>query len=326
VKAITYAAIAITGGENTVKPIFEGRRLYKHFAGKKGHPPVRACENVYISIGEGVIVGLVGESGCGKTTVGRLLLRLTEADRGLVYYRGKNLTRLHEKEIRPLRKNFQMIFQDSRSAFNPRMRVIDALKESIRLYHEDLKLREVRERVYELSDLVNLSRGMLHSFVGNLSGGELKRLDIARTISIGPDFIIADEPLTLLDLSIQSQMADLLMTYQEQRNAAILFISHDLRMVEMLSRTVLVMFGGRIIEQASKRNVTTAPLHPYTKHLWDPRSTVSFAQYPESGCVYLNNCLLHQMKGYPNICIEEAPELIEYSDHHFAACHFAGQM
>jgi ABC-type oligopeptide transport system ATPase subunit len=325
VKGISYAAIVITG-EDTVRPVFEGRRLYKHFRGVKGHAEVRACDNVYISIDEGTTVGLVGESGCGKTTVGRLLLRLIDADRGLVYYRGENLTRLQEKEIRPLRKNFQMIFQDSRSAFNPRMRVIDALRESIRLYHENLKIRQVRELIYELIDMVNLSRGMLHSFVGNLSGGELKRLDIARTIAIGPEFIIADEPLTLLDLSIQSQMADLLLSYKEQNRAAVLFISHDLRMVEMLSQTVLVMFGGRIMEQASKRGVTSTPLHPYTKHLWDPQSAVSFAQYPESGCVYLNNCLLHQMKGYPNICIEETPELVEYTENHFAACHFAGQM
>jgi ABC-type oligopeptide transport system ATPase subunit len=280
---------------------------------------------VFISIDEGTTVGLVGESGCGKTTVGRLLLRLIDADRGVVYYRGCNLTRLGEKEIRPQRKNFQMIFQDSASAFNPRMRVLDTLKESIRLY-EEVRIREVRERIYDLIDRVNLSRGMLHNFVGNLSGGELKRLDIARSISIGPEFIIADEPFTLLDISIQSQMADMLMSYQENQGASILFISHDLRMVEMLSRRVYVMYGGRIVENGSKRDITGMALHPYTKHLWNPQSPVALSQFPEQGCIYRNSCLLHVKKGWPKVCVEEQPELLEHRDTHFAACHFAGQL
>jgi ABC-type oligopeptide transport system ATPase subunit len=241
-----------------------------------------------------------------------------------VYYRGHNLTRLHEKEIRPFRKHFQMIFQDSKSAFNPRMRVIDTLKESMRL-HNDMKLREVKERAFELIDRVNLSRGMLYNFVGNLSGGELKRLDIARVMSIGPEFIIADEPLSLLDMSIQSQMADLLMEYQEKKHAAILFISHDLRMVEMLSRFVLVMFGGRIVESAPKKDITGTPLHPYTSHLWDPKSAVLSSQLPDWGCVFRNNCVLHQQLGFPRACIEETPELVEYREQHYAACHFAGK-
>jgi peptide/nickel transport system ATP-binding protein len=303
--------------------MYEGRRLHRTFTRRKG-PAIRACENVYISVDAGSTVGLVGESGCGKTTVGRLLLRLIETDRGVVYYRGLNLTRLSEKEIRPLRRNFQMIFQDSGSAFNPRMRVIDTLKESLRLY-QDMRLRDIRERIFELISRVNLSRGMLYNFVGNLSGGELKRLDIARVISIAPEFIIADEPFTLLDLSIQSQMADLLQQYQERENAAVLFISHDLRMVEMLSDTVLVMYGGRIVERAPKRDITATSLHPYTGHLWNPRSPVSSLQYPEEGCVYRNSCQLYRKKGLPRICTEAQPELIEYRESHFAACHFAGQ-
>jgi len=308
-----------------VKVLYEGRRLHKYFHGKGEGAVTRACDRVYITVGEGATVGLVGESGCGKTTVGRVLLRLIDADKGIVYYRGRNLTRLHEKEIRPLRKNFQMIFQDSASAFNPRMRVLDTLKESIRLY-EDVKLREVRERIFELIDRVNLSRGMLHNFVGNLSGGELKRLDIARAISINPEFIIADEPFSLLDISIQSQMADLLMNYQEEQKAAILFISHDLRMVEMLSRTVLVMYGGRIVENALKRDITGTPFHPYTKHLWDPQSPMALSQFPEEGCIYRNSCLLYDKKGAPKICRDEPPELIEHQERHYAACHFAGQL
>jgi ABC-type oligopeptide transport system ATPase subunit len=305
--------------------LYEGRRLHKYFQTNRKGQAVKACERVFIGIEEKTTVGLVGESGCGKTTVGRLLLRLIDADKGVVYYRGCNLTRLSEKEIRPQRKNFQMIFQDSAAAFNPRMRVLDTLKESIRLY-EDVKFREIRERTFELVDRVNLSRGMLHNFVGNLSGGELKRLDIARTISINPEFIIADEPFSLLDISIQSQMADLLMSYQEHQEASILFISHDLRMVEMLSRRVYVMYGGRIVENASKQDITGIPLHPYTKHLWNPRSPVVVSRFPDEGCIYRNSCLLYEKKGSPKLCSREQPELKEHREHHFAACHFAGQL
>jgi len=308
-----------------VQVLYEGRRLYKHFHGNGRGTVIKACDRVYIAVEEGTTVGLVGESGCGKTTVGRLLLRLIDADKGVVYYRGCNLTRLNEKEIRPQRKNFQMIFQDSASAFNPRMRVLDTLKESIRLY-EDVKLREARERIFELIYKVNLSRGMLHNFVGNLSGGELKRLDIARAISINPEFIIADEPFSLLDISIQSQMADLLMSYQEDQGASILFISHDLRMVEMLSRRVFVMYGGIIVESGSKRDITGIPLHPYTKHLWNPQSPVALSQFPEEGCIYRNSCLLYEKKGSPKICSQDPPELIEHREQHLAACHFAGQL
>jgi ABC-type oligopeptide transport system ATPase subunit len=309
----------------SVKAVYEGRRLHKYFYGNRDRRIIRACDNVYLTVGEAATVGLVGESGCGKTTVGRILLRLIDADRGIVYYRGRNLTRLHESEIRPLRKNFQMIFQDSRAAFNPRMRVIDALKESVRLYH-DLKLRELRDLISEVIDRVNLSRGILQNFIGNLSGGEIKRLDIARVMTIRPEFIIADEPFSLLDLSIQSQMADLLMEYQDMENAAILFISHDLRMVEMLSRTVLVMYGGRIVECASRKEITGTPLHPYTKHLWDPKSLSFTSHYPAGGCIYRNSCLLHQKKEFPKICAEESPELVEHRERHFAACHFAGEL
>ena len=305
--------------------LYEGRRLHKSFRGNGKGREIKACERVFISIDEATTVGLVGESGCGKTTVGRLLLRLIDADRGVVYYRGCNLTRLNEKEIRPQRKNFQMIFQDSASAFNPRMRVLDTLKESIRLY-EDVKIRDARERIFELIDKVNLSRGMLHNFVVNLSGGELKRLDIARAISIHPEFIIADEPFSLLDISIQSQMADLLMSYQETQGASILYISHDLRMVEMLSRRVFVMYGGRIVENASKRDITGIPLHPYTKHLWNPQRPVALSEFPDEGCIYRNSCLLFEKKGSPRLCIYEQPELIEHREQHFAACHFAGQL
>jgi len=314
---------SVTEKEDSAGELFEGKKLFKYFFHKRQNRYIKACDDVSIIIQKGKTLGLVGESGCGKTTVGRLLLRLIDPDSGVVIFRGVNLTDIAEKEIRPLRKHFQMIFQDSESAFNPRMRVIDVLKESLKLY-SDIKLRDIRERIYSIISRVNLSRGILYNFVGNLSGGELKRLDIARALLIHPDYLIADEPLSLLDMSIQSQIANLLMEVQEEENTGILFISHDLRMVEMLSHTVAVMYRGKIVEKALKRDITGKPLHPYTRHLWDPKSSVFFIGFPASGCIYKNSCFLYQKKGFPLICGEKQPDLLEYKKGHWAACHLAG--
>ncbi len=299
----------------------QGRHLTKHFYGKGRK--ITACDDVSIAVSREKTVGLVGESGCGKTTVGRLLLRLINADSGEVLYRDIRLSAIPEKELRPLRKNFQMIFQDSKSAFNPRMRVFDALRESIRLY-EEVKTRELRNMVADIISRVNLSRGILQNFIGNLSGGELKRLDIARALSIHPEYLIADEPLTLLDISIQGQIAQLLMEVQETEEMGVLFISHDLRMVEMLSDTVAVMYRGKIVECASRKDITGKPLHPYTRHLWTPKSSLFFIGFREGGCVYKNRCYLFQKKGFPAVCSERQPELLEHRKGHFAACYFAG--
>ncbi len=300
---------------------FQGRTLVKSFP---GHRVVRACDDVSLTLRRGGIMGLVGESGCGKTTVGRLLLALIKPDRGEVLFRGVPISRMHEKEIRPLRSHFQMIFQESSSAFNPRIRVADALKEAVRL-HRRMDARDMWMLIEEIIARVNLSRGIMYNFVGNLSGGETKRLDIARALCIDPDFLIADEPLSLLDMSIQSQIANLLMEIREQRNTGILFISHDLRMVEMLSSIVAVMYRGKIIERASKREITGEPLHPYTRHLWDPASSVFFMDLKAGGCIYRRSCFLYQKKGFPLICAERHPPLTEHRPDHVAACHFAGE-
>jgi len=307
---------------NVCADCLQGQHLAKYFYGKGSK--IIACDDVSIKVFHEKTVGLVGESGCGKTTAGRLLLRLINADSGEVLYKNINLSAITEKELRPLRKNFQMIFQDSKSAFNPRMRVFDALRESIRLY-EWVRIRELRERIADIISRVNLSKGILQNFIGNLSGGELKRLDIARALTIHPEYLIADEPLTLLDISIQGQIAQLLMEVQQTEGIGILFISHDLRMVEMLSDTVAVMYRGKIIERASRKDITGKPLHPYTRHLWNPKSSLFFIGFREGGCVYKNRCFLFQKKGFPALCSEQQPELLEYRKDHFAACHFAGE-
>jgi ABC-type oligopeptide transport system ATPase subunit len=301
----------------------EGVELVKRFFSHKSRHHIDACRRVSIVVARGHILGLVGESGCGKTTVGRLLMRLIDPDSGEVRFRGRLLTGLSEQEIRPIRRHFQMIFQDSGSAFNPRIRVYDSLKETIKL-HGGGRQRDLRERILDLIGRVNLSRGILYNYVGNLSDGEVKRLDVARALSIDPQFLIADEPLSRLDMSIQSQIANLLMEVKEE-GTGILFISHDLRMVEMLSSVVAVMYRGMIVERAPKREITGNPLHPYTRHLWDPQSSVFYMGLKESGCIYRNSCALYQGKGFPMVCAEIQPPLVEHTTAHFAACHFAGE-
>ncbi|RKX95337.1 MAG: oligopeptide ABC transporter ATP-binding protein [Spirochaetes bacterium] len=295
--------------------------IYKYFYGKKKGYTVKACDNVTIHIPPGKTLGLVGESGCGKTTLGRIILGLIKPDRGEVFFENTKITSFREKELRPMRKNFQMIFQDSRSAFNPRMRVYDALKEAAVL-HLDMKVRIIKEYINQLIDRVNLHRGLLYNYIGNLSGGEVKRLDILRAIMISPKFIIADEPLSPLDISMQSQIVNLLMEIQQKKKITMMFISHDLRMVRIISHRVAVMYLGKIVEVASKTVIGENPLHPYTKFLWKPKSTDIVLKFPDKGCVYKRSCELFQKRGFPSVCLEKEPEMREVEKGHWVACHF----
>jgi ABC-type oligopeptide transport system ATPase subunit len=302
--------------------LVEAEHLYKRFMNRHTKRAADACVDVSLVIEHGKTLGLVGESGCGKTTVGRILLRLIDPDSGSVLFDGNDITGLKEKQLRPMRKRFQMIFQESSSAFNPRMKVSDALKESLRLY-QNYKPRELWDRAQLLLSRVNLSRGTADNFIGNLSGGELKRLDIARALSIEPEFIVADEPLALLDMSIQSQIANLLLDIQHGKEISLLFISHDLRMVEMLSHSVAVMYMGRILEYARISVIREKPLHPYTRYLWNPQTAGVLAALPEGGCAYRSRCGLYEESGFPMRCSRETPVLIEKEKGHLVACHFA---
>ena len=302
--------------------LVEAKYLNKRFVNRRAKRATDACVDVSLTIDRGKTLGLVGESGCGKTTVGRIILRLIDPDSGSVLFDGRDVTGMKQKQLRPMRKRFQMIFQGSSSSFNPRMKVSDALKESLRLY-QSFRTREIRERASYLLSRVNLSRGTADNFIGNLSGGELKRLAIARALSIEPEFIVADEPLALLDMSIQSQIANLLLDIQHENEISLLFISHDLRMVEMLSHTVAVMYMGRILEYARISVIRERPLHPYTRYLWNPLTAGVLADFPEGGCAYRSRCGLYEESGFPPRCSRETPQLVEKEKGHLVACHYA---
>jgi ABC-type oligopeptide transport system ATPase subunit len=183
----------------------------------------------------------------------------------------------------------------------------------------------MKEEIDRLFSKVNLHRGLLYHFIGNLSGGELKRLDIARALAIQPELIVADEPLALLDMSMQAQMVNLFLETQGENGTSLLFVSHDLRIIRILSHTVAVMYGGRIVEIAPKGEIASSPLHPYTRYLWKPKSAEFVFHYPEGGCGYKNACALFQERGFPADCVERSPGLVEHGPGHYAACHFAGR-
>ena len=301
--------------------LVRAENISKYFLNRKQATIIRSCDNVNLGIPPAKTLGLVGESGCGKTTIARIIMRLIDPDSGEVYFDGENITNLKERDLRPRRKNFQMIFQDSNSAFNPRMRVIDALKESVSL-HLGYRGKELKEFIVDYISRVNLHRGLLYNFIGNLSGGEVKRLDILRAIMISPKFIVADEPLSPLDISIQSQIVNLFMEIQQSEGIALMFISHDLRMVRIISHRVAVMYLGKIVEIASKTAIGENPLHPYTKFLWNPEDVEIFMKFSDRGCVYKSSCKLYQQLGFPSLCVEKEPELKEVEKGHFVACHF----
>ncbi len=301
--------------------ILKVESIYKYFSDRKDKIVIRACDNLSFEILKGKTLGLVGESGCGKTTVARIIMGLIPPDSGKVFFDGEKISGLKEREIRPKRRYFQMIFQDSNSAFNPRMRVIDALKEAVTL-HLGYSGKELKDFIYSSISRVNLHRGLLYNYIGNLSGGEVKRLDILRAIMINPKLIIADEPLSPLDISIQSQIVNLFMEIQQKDNITLLFISHDLRMIRIVSHKVAVMYRGKIVEMASKTVIGDNPLHPYTRFLWNPVDVEIHMKMSEEGCVYKSSCDLYQRMGFPSICVEKEPELREVEKGHFVACHF----
>jgi peptide/nickel transport system ATP-binding protein/oligopeptide transport system ATP-binding protein len=299
----------------------------------RGSADVRAVDGVSFTVRHGETLALVGESGCGKSTLGRLLLRLIEPTDGQVLVEGRDLMELSRSELRAARANMQMIFQDPFGSLSPRRSIAQIIAEPLEVFGLVRSAKERRERVAELLTQVGLSPTFMDRYPRQFSGGQRQRIGIARAISVDPQFIVADEPVSALDVSIQAQIVNLMQDLQESRKFSYLFIAHDLSVVRHIADRVAVMYLGRIVELGPKARVYGGPSHPYTQALLsavpepDPdaaktriilQGDVPNPANVPPGCSFHTRCPIAQP-----ICRTDRPPLAETAEGHFAACHFA---
>ena len=311
------------------EPLLQVDHLKKYFKSAKG--TVHAVDDVSFTIEKGKTLGVVGESGCGKSTLGRTIIRLQEPTEGSVLFEGKNISALNQKELWKQRREMQMIFQDPFSSLNPRMTISQTIEEPLKLYGLCADKESRQKRVAELMDTVGLARRLYNTYPHELDGGRRQRIGIARALALQPKFIVCDEPVSALDVSIQAQIINLLNELQDQYKLTYLFISHDLSVVEHISDTVGVMYLGNLVEYGAKEDIFRNPLHPYTKALFSaipvPDPTVKMKRIvlegsipspanPPKGCKFHTRCA-NCMK----CCEEEAPVQREIEPGHFVCCH-----
>jgi oligopeptide transport system ATP-binding protein len=323
------AARAYDARQSDEEELVRVRGLFKHFPIEGSDEVVRAVDGVTFEIFKGETLGLVGESGCGKSTVGRCLIRLIEPTKGEVVFEGKNVLGLKGRELRSLRREMQIIFQDPYASLNPRLKIRDIISEPLVIHGIGSK-REQTERVADLLKRVRLDPDYMNRYPHEFSGGQRQRLGIARALALNPKLIVADEPVSALDVSVQAQVVNLLEDLQSEFGLTYLFISHGLAVVEHISTRVAVMYLGRIVEIASSKDLYAQPLHPYTRALLsaipvpDParkreriilRGDVPTPINPPSGCRFHTRC----PEAIPE-CSQIDPELREVEQGHMVAC------
>ncbi|MBQ2770798.1 MAG: ATP-binding cassette domain-containing protein [Clostridia bacterium] len=247
------------------KTLIEVKDLKKYFSTPRGK--LHAVDGLNFTIKEGTTLGVVGESGCGKSTLGRVLLRLTEPTSGQVLYEGKDITKLRASKMKAMRHDMQMIFQDPNASLSPRMTVSELISEPIKIMHTYTSQEDLNRQVFSLMNTVGLSARLVNAYPHELDGGRRQRVGIARALAVNPKFIVCDEPVSALDVSIQAQILNLLMDLQEELKLTYLFITHDLSVVKHISDEIMVMYLGQCVEKAPAKELFVNPLHPYTKAL-----------------------------------------------------------
>ena len=322
--------------EERKTPLLEVRDLKKWFPAKKSPFSrekifIKAVDGVSFTLNEGETLGVVGESGCGKSTMGRSVLRLLEPTGGQVIYKGVDYTALKDKELRDSRKELQIIFQDPYASLDPRMTIGDIIAEPLDIQLK-LSAKERMERVLQTMDRAGLNTRFVNRYPHEFSGGQRQRIGIARAIALNPKIMVCDEPVSALDVSIQAQVINLLMDLQKEMGMAYIFISHDLSVIKHISDRVAVMYLGHLVEIADKKDIYAHPMHPYTvallsaipvpdrKHKKEKivlEGDLPSPANPPSGCVFHTRCDKAQ-----DICKTEVPELKDCGNGHCCACHF----
>lgn len=309
--------------------IVEAKNLKKYF--KVSNGLLHAVDDVSFSIGRGETMGVVGESGCGKSTLGRLLLRLIELDAGKVLFEGQDVTALDAKDMHQLRQRMQMIFQDPFSSLDPRMSVQETIAEPLKIYGLTRSNGEMQDRVEAMMETVGLSRRFAGSYPHELDGGRRQRIGIARALILNPSFVVCDEPVSALDVSIQAQILNLMQDLKREKGLTYLFITHDLSVVKHISESICVMYLGKIVEKCPTKALFQNPVHPYTQALLSAipvpdihvkrerillRGELSSPINPKPGCRFAPRCIYATER-----CRGEDPVLREIEPDHFVACH-----